>query len=85
MEEERKLTVGETDVARILIESGGRKVDGKSLKPARSEAELKALEQRDDAFKQRRIQIWLVSTNVLLAATNALIGALIALKTFGII
>ena len=43
----------------------------KPLKPARSQAELTAL-------KQRRVQIFLVSTNVV-------ISALIALKTFGLI
>jgi hypothetical protein len=47
-------------------------------KYARSQAELKALQQRNDAYRQRWIQIVLVSTNVV-------ISALIALKTFGLI
>jgi hypothetical protein len=54
------------------------RTEEKPLKPARSQAELRALQQRDLAFKQRRLQIFLVSTNVL-------ISALVALKLFEII
>lgn len=51
--EERRLTPGEAEVAKILIESGGRKVDEdmpskedkKPLKKARSEAELTRVRQ----------------------------------------
>lgn len=48
--EERRLTAGEADVARILIESGAQKVDepvkrDKPLKKARSKAELTRVRQ----------------------------------------
>jgi hypothetical protein len=68
----------EAEIARIVAETEAVEGIKPPKKYARSQAELRALQQRDAAYAQRKLQICLVATNVL-------ISALIALKTFGII